>query len=114
MAPSTEKDMDSIELTNKSNHNHSHSHSHGHAHMKSEDMPSLPTPGSASSPKARKIQLSAATIVPVWMAISAGVIIYNNHIYNDIKFKYPVFLVTWHLSFAVSRRRCCYSMLTDM
>jgi hypothetical protein len=29
------------------------------------------------------------------------VIIYNNYLYITLEFKYPVFLVTWHLSFAV-------------
>ncbi|EIN08469.1 TPT-domain-containing protein [Punctularia strigosozonata HHB-11173 SS5] len=39
-------------------------------------------------------------IIPVWIALSSAVIIYNNYIYNTIGFKYPVFLVTWHLTFA--------------
>jgi hypothetical protein len=75
----------------------------GHAHMKSVDMPSLPTP--ATQAKSTKFQLSAAAIIPVWIAISSAVIIYNNYVYNTLQFKYPVFLVTFHLTFAVSGPR---------
>jgi hypothetical protein len=72
----------------------------GHAHMKSVDIPSLPTPATQTKPA--KFQLSAATIIPIWISISSGVIIYNNYVYNTLQFKYPVFLVTFHLTFAVS------------
>ncbi|XP_006463391.1 hypothetical protein AGABI2DRAFT_194227 [Agaricus bisporus var. bisporus H97] len=60
---------------------------------------SLPTPVSAVQPKP-KAKASAATIIPIWIALSSAVIIYNNYIYNTLQFKYPVFLVTWHLTFA--------------
>jgi hypothetical protein len=33
--------------------------------------------------------------------LSSTVIIYNNYLYNTLNFKFPVFLVTWHLGFAV-------------
>lgn len=59
----------------------------------------LPSPASASS-KPQKHKLSAAAIIPVWIVLSSTVIIYNNYLYNTLEFKYPVFLVTWHLSFA--------------
>ncbi|KIJ58542.1 hypothetical protein HYDPIDRAFT_102434 [Hydnomerulius pinastri MD-312] len=36
------------------------------------------------------------------IVLSSAVIIYNNHLYNTLEFRYPVFLVTWHLTFAVS------------
>ena len=58
----------------------------------------LPEPVSASKPKPK---LSAATIIPIWIVLSSTVILYNNYIYNTLGFKYPVFLVTWHLTFAV-------------
>lgn len=64
-----------------------------------ERLDSLPPPAT-SSPPAKKAGLSAAMIVPVWMAVSASVIIYNNYIYNTLQFKFPVFLVTLHLTFA--------------
>ncbi len=66
-----------------------------------ESNENLPSPVSAipSKPKAK---LSAAMIIPVWMIISASVILYNNYVFNTIKFKFPVFIVTWHLIFAVS------------
>ncbi|TDL22822.1 TPT-domain-containing protein [Rickenella mellea] len=57
----------------------------------------LPQPASAPKPKQK---LSSATIIPIWIILSSSVIIYNNHVYNTLKFEFPVFLVTWHLVFA--------------
>ncbi|KJA13736.1 hypothetical protein HYPSUDRAFT_49651 [Hypholoma sublateritium FD-334 SS-4] len=62
----------------------------------------LPPPVSAT-PKlstAAKYGLSSTVIIPIWIALSSSVIIYNNYLYNSLYFKYPVFLVTWHLGFA--------------
>ncbi|KAI0322854.1 triose-phosphate transporter family-domain-containing protein [Amylostereum chailletii] len=65
---------------------------------KSEDE-QLPSP--VSAPVSRpKPKLTSAVIIPIWIAISSSVIIYNNYLYNTLNFKYPVFLVTFHLSFA--------------
>jgi len=47
-----------------------------------------------------KGKLSATAIIPIWIALSSSVIIYNNYMYNTLKFEYPVFLVTFHLTFA--------------
>ncbi|CAE6524225.1 unnamed protein product [Rhizoctonia solani] len=47
-----------------------------------------------------KAKLSATTIIPIWIVLSSSVIIYNNYLYNTLNFKYPVFLVTFHLFFA--------------
>jgi drug/metabolite transporter (DMT)-like permease len=64
----------------------------------------LPSPISAQQPKATptttKYQLSSTAIIPIWIALSSSVIIYNTYLYNTLNFKYPVFLVTWHLGFA--------------
>ncbi|PIL23337.1 transporter [Ganoderma sinense ZZ0214-1] len=63
----------------------------------------LPSPVSATSPRAassNKPKLSAATIIPIWIVLSSAVIIYNNYLYNTLQFRFPVFLVTWHLTFA--------------
>jgi hypothetical protein len=61
-----------------------------------------PLPSPASTPASKpKLKLSAAMIIPVWIVLSSGVIIYNNYLYNTLNFKYPVFLVTFHLGFAV-------------
>ena len=60
----------------------------------------LPTPASASQPKS-KYKLSAAAIIPIWIVLSSSVIIYNNYLYNTLNFRFPVFLVTFHLGFAV-------------
>lgn len=59
---------------------------------------SLPTPVSAQPKPKHKV--TAAAIIPVWITLSSAVIIYNNYLYNTLNFKYPVFLVTWHLVFA--------------
>ncbi|KAJ8081752.1 hypothetical protein AAF712_011035 [Marasmius tenuissimus] len=59
----------------------------------------LPSPVVATTPKP-KLKLSAPMIIPVWIVLSSAVIIYNNYLYNTLNFKYPVFTVTWHLTFA--------------
>jgi hypothetical protein len=61
---------------------------------------SLPPPVSAAPRPKPKI--TTAVIVPIWMAFSVSVILYNNHLYHTLDFKFPVFVVTWHLTFAVS------------
>ena len=60
----------------------------------------LPTPASCPAPKP-KLKLSTAFIIPIWIVLSSTVIIYNNYLYNTLNFKFPVFLVTFHLGFAV-------------
>lgn len=66
----------------------------------------LPSPVSATPARqAAKLVLSATTIIPIWIILSSSVIIYNNYLYNTLQFKFPVFLVTWHLTFAVCIRR---------
>ncbi|KAL5480956.1 hypothetical protein ACEPAI_9897 [Sanghuangporus weigelae] len=60
----------------------------------------LPPPASAPSSSTARLRYSAAAIIPVWIVLSSAVIIYNNYIYNQLYFKFPVFLVTWHLIFA--------------
>ena len=60
----------------------------------------LPSPAVANAAKS-KPKLSVAIIIPVWIVLSSAVIIYNNYLYNSLEFRYPVFLVTWHLTFAV-------------
>lgn len=59
----------------------------------------LPSPNTLSVPP-RRHALSAAVIIPIWIVLSSSVITYNNWLYNTVGFKYPVFLVTWHLVFA--------------
>lgn len=68
------------------------------------DLPPPATAHHQQQPRARA-KLNAAAIIPVWIVLSSGVIIYNNYIYNTLNFKFPVFLVTWHLTFAVSLLR---------
>lgn len=61
----------------------------------------LPSPVSATTTRpTSKFSLSASAIIPIWIVLSSSVIIYNNYLYNTLQFKYPVFLVTWHLTFA--------------
>ncbi|KAH7097344.1 TPT-domain-containing protein [Auriculariales sp. MPI-PUGE-AT-0066] len=54
----------------------------------------------SAAPAAKKPALSAFVIIPIWMSLSASVILYNNYIFTTLGFKYPVFLVTWHLTFS--------------
>jgi len=59
----------------------------------------LPSPVSAQVPRSRP-KIPAAAIIPIWMCLSSAVILYNNHLYSSLNFRYPVFVVTWHLTFA--------------
>ena len=76
----------------------------------------LPSPVQAQQPS-NKPRLSAAAIIPIWIVLSSSVIIYNNYLYNSLQFRFPVFLVTWHLTFAVCRYRpdiCARMILTTL
>lgn len=66
----------------------------------------LPSPVSAQTPRPKQ-KVSAAAIIPVWIVLSSAVILYNNHLYSTLNFRYPVFLVTWHLTFAVGPTPQC-------
>lgn len=62
----------------------------------------LPTPVQQQAPKqGGNVKINPAFIIPVWICLSMGVILFNKFIFSSLKFEYPVFLVTWHLSFAV-------------
>lgn len=74
---------------------------------------SLPTPATTPS-KALRPKIPAAAIIPIWIVLSSAVILYNNHVYNTVGFRYPVFLVTWHLTFAVSPSFIPLLSTTDM
>ena len=69
----------------------------------------LPAPASCPTPKP-KPKLSTAIIIPIWIVLSSTVIIYNNYLYNTLNFKFPVFLVTFHLGFAVPSTLSCHSI----
>jgi hypothetical protein len=86
MAPQEEKEVAQFE--------------NNHLEVKEPETP-LPSPVTATVTKP-KPKLSTTVIIPVWIALSSSVIIYNNYLYNTLDFKYPVFLVTFHLTFAVS------------
>ncbi|KAF8491015.1 triose-phosphate transporter family-domain-containing protein [Gautieria morchelliformis] len=62
--------------------------------------PVTPLPPPTALSTARRPALSAPLIIPIWIVLSSSVITYNNWLYNTAGFKYPVFLVTWHLLFA--------------
>lgn len=75
------------------------------AKVATSEAPDLPAPITAQPPKsqtptAAKYKLSAIIIIPIWIVLSSSVIMYNNYVYNTLQFKFPVFLVTWHLGFA--------------
>ncbi|KAJ7726272.1 TPT-domain-containing protein [Mycena maculata] len=89
MNPNPEEETESIPLTSMKD---------GEAEP-STSTPTLPAPVSAPAAKS-KPKISTAVIIPIWMALSVSVILYNNYLYNTLEFKFPVFLVTWHLTFA--------------
>jgi len=62
----------------------------------------LPSPVSATQPRpaSTKPKLTTTVIIPIWIILSSSVIIYNNYLYNTLQFRFPVFLVTFHLTFA--------------
>ncbi|KAJ3837757.1 triose-phosphate transporter family-domain-containing protein [Lentinula raphanica] len=64
-----------------------------------EEASMLPSPAVAQTPR-QKPKLTATVIIPIWITLSTSVIIYNNYLYNTLHFRYPVFVVTWHLTFA--------------
>ncbi|KAG8908401.1 hypothetical protein FRB99_006606 [Tulasnella sp. 403] len=61
---------------------------------------SLPVSSPTHRTAPARPKLSASTIIPIWIVLSSSVIIYNNYLYNTLGFEFPVFLVTWHLTFA--------------
>ncbi|KAH9899221.1 TPT-domain-containing protein [Cubamyces lactineus] len=72
-------------------------------HQEKDQDELLPSPVSAVQARpasSNKPKMSAAMIIPIWIVLSSAVIIYNNYLYNTLEFRYPVFLVTWHLTFA--------------
>ncbi|KAK7036673.1 hypothetical protein VNI00_011338 [Paramarasmius palmivorus] len=69
------------------------------AALKALDELPLPAPAVAPTPKPKQ-KMAAAVIIPIWIILSSTVIIYNNYLYNTLNFKYPVFTVTYHLTFA--------------
>lgn len=75
-----------------------------HDHDEKPDLAEkLPSPVSSPAihpPRTGKTNLSV--IIAIWICLSSAVIIYNNYLYNTLNFRYPVFLVICHLSFAVS------------
>ncbi|OXG86447.1 hypothetical protein C348_01070 [Cryptococcus neoformans Gb118] len=59
-----------------------------------EITPSLP------QDESRKAQLNAAVIIPIWIALSSMVILYNKYLYTNLAYPYPVFITAYHLGCA--------------
>lgn len=53
----------------------------------------------------KKIVIPAIIIIPIWMACSISVILYNKYIFDSLNFGYPVFLTTFHLAFSAAATR---------
>lgn len=60
---------------------------------------------SSASNQPKKIVIPAIIIVPIWMACSISVILYNKYVLLDLDFPYPTFLTTWHLTFSAIATR---------
>ncbi|TIB15518.1 hypothetical protein E3P92_01649 [Wallemia ichthyophaga] len=56
------------------------------------------SPPPAPAPQSHKPKLSPYVIIPIWIALSSSVILYNKAILDSFHFEYPVFLVTYHLT----------------
>ncbi|WVO17711.1 hypothetical protein L204_105409 [Cryptococcus depauperatus] len=53
----------------------------------------------------KKVVIPAIIIIPIWMACSISVILYNKYVFTGLNFPFPTFLTTWHLLFsAISTR----------
>lgn len=59
-----------------------------------------PTRTFNAAPAPKKINIPAWLIIPIWMACSVSVILYNKYVFSELNFKYPIFLTTWHLAFS--------------
>ncbi|GMK58339.1 hypothetical protein CspeluHIS016_0503710 [Cutaneotrichosporon spelunceum] len=59
----------------------------------------------ATHPQQKKIVIPGAVIIPIWMACSISVILYNKYVFTNLNFPYPVFLTTWHLFFSAIATR---------
>ncbi|OCF35403.1 hypothetical protein I317_06735 [Kwoniella heveanensis CBS 569] len=55
--------------------------------------PNLPEKGS-------KPALSATVIIPIWIALSSAVILYNKYLYSNLNYPYPIFITAYHLGCA--------------
>ncbi|PRP86798.1 hypothetical protein PROFUN_05015 [Planoprotostelium fungivorum] len=51
------------------------------------------------------VSIPAHIIIPVWMIISTGLIIFNKLILTTYDFRFPIFLTTWHLLYATVATR---------
>ncbi|GFZ46236.1 hypothetical protein JCM24511_04483 [Saitozyma sp. JCM 24511] len=48
----------------------------------------------------RRYPFSAATIIPIWIALSSAVILYNKYLYTNLNYPYPIFITSYHLGCA--------------
>ncbi|EIW67359.1 hypothetical protein M231_02499 [Tremella mesenterica] len=53
----------------------------------------------------KKIVIPAIIIIPIWMACSISVILYNKYVFSNLNFPFPVFLTTWHMTFSAASTR---------
>lgn len=66
------------------------------------DAPVLPTsnPDLEKKTPPAEAGLPAAAYVIFWISLSGGVILFNKWILSTLKFKYPILLTAWHLTFS--------------
>ncbi|KAK8869914.1 hypothetical protein IAR55_000482 [Kwoniella newhampshirensis] len=50
--------------------------------------------------KQERKALSAAMIIPIWIALSSAVILYNKYLYSNLSYPYPIFITSYHLGCA--------------
>ncbi|WWD15812.1 hypothetical protein CI109_100236 [Kwoniella shandongensis] len=50
--------------------------------------------------KPERKALSAAMIIPIWIALSSAVILYNKYLYSNLDYPFPIFITSYHLGCA--------------
>ncbi|WVQ78000.1 hypothetical protein IAT38_000081 [Cryptococcus sp. DSM 104549] len=57
--------------------------------------PNLPEPKAND-----KITVNATVIIPIWIALSSAVILYNKYLYTNLSYPFPIFITSYHLGCA--------------
>ncbi|KAL1642269.1 hypothetical protein SLS58_005609 [Diplodia intermedia] len=82
---------------------------------RAESSQFLPAPATAQEPEDKLAAIPVWIFAVFWIAASGGVILFNKWILHTLKFSFPIFLTTWHLTFATIVTQCLarYTNLLD-
>ncbi|KAB2579607.1 hypothetical protein BFW01_g4925 [Lasiodiplodia theobromae] len=75
----------------------------------------LPAPATQQEPEDKLAAIPVWIFAVFWIAASGGVILFNKWILHTLQFSFPIFLTTWHLTFATIVTQCLarYTNLLD-